>query len=173
MPLSSHYAFLPIILLQPMPIPFDSISLLHQITICTSLFTLDCPFLLSTFHSILPIPFQFHCLVPCPTSQYLSPFLTIFNYIASLIHNATICSPFPLSIFQLSVSFLLVVLLYIYLGSYHPLIHLSSHWLTIVLLSFLYSSECSSCSYWLIPRLSPLYESDSIATPLCIYTYYE
>jgi len=118
MPLSSHYAFLPIILLQPMPIPFDSISLLHQITICTSLFTLDCPFLLSTFHSILPIPFQFHCLVPCPTSQYLSPFLTIFNYIASLIHNATICSPFPLSIFQLSVSFLLVVPLYIYLGTY-------------------------------------------------------
>jgi len=32
------------------------------------------PFLLSTFHFIFPIPL-FHCLVPRPTSQYLSPFL--------------------------------------------------------------------------------------------------
>jgi len=57
LPLPSHYAFLPIILLQPMPIPFDSILLIHRITIRTGLFTLDRPFLLSTFLFILPIPF--------------------------------------------------------------------------------------------------------------------
>src|ERR1700692_3704428 len=53
----SQYAFLSIVLPQSMPIPFDSISLLHWITIRTGLFTLDHPFLLSTFCFILPIPF--------------------------------------------------------------------------------------------------------------------
>jgi len=60
-----------------------------------------------------------------------------------------------------------------YLALTQTLIHPLSHWLTIVLLPFLYSSECSSHSYWSIARLSPLDESDSIATSLCIYTYHE
>src|SRR5882762_7071634 len=55
--LPSHYAFLPIVPLQPMPIPFGSISLVHWITIRTGLFTIDHPFLLSTFLSIPPISF--------------------------------------------------------------------------------------------------------------------
>jgi len=75
---TSHYAFLSIVSLLPMPISFGSISLLHRITIRTSLFILDHPFLLSTFLFILSIPFQIHCLKPHPTSQYLSPF---FDYI--------------------------------------------------------------------------------------------
>jgi hypothetical protein len=81
---TSHYAPLSIVLPLPMPISFESISLLHQITICTGLFILDCPFLLSTFPFILSMPFGIHCLIPHPTSQYLPPFLTIFSYTASL-----------------------------------------------------------------------------------------
>src|SRR5882762_8628156 len=129
-----------------MPIPFDSISLLHRITICTGLFILDRPFLLSTSLFILPIPFQFHCLVPCPTSQYLSPLLTIFSYTASL----SVTPPYAHSVPFLSFSFLShSYWLYHYifiLALTHPLIHPSSHWLTIVLLFFPYSSECSSHS---------------------------
>src|ERR1700676_2292052 len=156
-----------------MPIPFDSISLLHWITIRTGLFTLDRPFLLSTFHFILPIPLQFHCLVPCPTSRYLSSFSTIFSYTASL----SIMPPYAPSFRFLSFSFpSRSYWLYHYifiLALTHPLIHPSSHWLAIVLLLFLHSSKCSSCSYWSIARLSLLYESGSIATPSCIYTYHE
>src|SRR5882762_9152045 len=55
--LPSQYAFLPIVPLQPMPIPFGSISFIHRITIRTGLFTIDRPFLLSTSRFILPIPF--------------------------------------------------------------------------------------------------------------------
>src|SRR5882762_11254068 len=170
---TSHYAFLSIILLLPMPIPFGSISLLHWITIHTGLFILDCPFLLSTFLFTLPIPFQFHCLVPCPTSQYLSPLLTIFSYTASL----SVTPPYAHSVPFLSFSFLShSYWLYCYifiLALTHPLIHPSSYWLAIVLPSFHHSSECSSRSYWSIARLSLLYESDSIATPSCIYSYHE
>src|SRR5882762_3549887 len=54
---TSQYTFLPIVLPLLMPIPFNSISLLHWITICTGLFLLDRPFLLSTFLFILPISF--------------------------------------------------------------------------------------------------------------------
>ena len=156
-----------------MPIPFGSILLLHQIIICTGLFTLDHPFLLSTFLFILPIPFRFHCLISCPTFQYLSPFSTIFSYTAAL----SIMPPYALSFPFLSFSFLShSYWLYYYifiLALTHPLIRLSSHWLTIVLLLFLHSSECSSRSYRSIAILSPLYESDNIPTPLCIYTYHE
>src|SRR5882762_2779383 len=156
-----------------MPIPFDSISLLHQITIHTGLFVLDRPFLLSTFLFILSIPFRFHCLVPRPTFRYLSPFSTIFSYTASL----SITPPYALSFPFLSFSFpshSYWLYHYIFtLALTHPLIHPSSHWLTIVLLLFLHSSECSFRSYWSIARLSLLYELDSIATPLCIYTYHE
>src|SRR5882762_6763939 len=59
--LTSHYAFLPIVPLQPMPIPFGSISLIHRITIRTGLFTIDRPFLLSTFLSFLS-PFSLTAL---------------------------------------------------------------------------------------------------------------
>src|SRR5882762_11955405 len=146
-----------------MPIPFGSVSLLHWITIHTGLFILDHPFLLSTFLFIFPIPFQFHCLVPCPTSQYLPPFLTIFSYTASLsVMPPYAHSPFlPFSF--LSHSYWLYHYIFI-LALTHPLIHPSSHWLTIVLPLFLHSSECSSHSYWSIARLSLLYELDSIAT---------
>ena len=167
---TSHYAFLSIIPPQSIPIPFDSISLLHWITIRTSLFVLDCPFLLSTLLVILPIPFQFHCLVPHPTSQYLSPFSTIFSYTASLSITPPYAFSFPFLPFSfLSYSYWLYHYIFI-LALTHPLIHPSSHWLTIVLPLFLYSS---SCSYWSIARLNPLDESDSIATPSCIYTYHE
>src|SRR5882762_2468121 len=130
-----------------MPIPFDSISLLHRITIHTGLFILDRPFLLSTFHFILPIPFRFHCLIPHPTSQYLSPFSTIFIYTASL----SITPPYALSFSFLSFSFpshsyWLYHYIFI-LALTHPLIHPSSHWFAIVLLFFLHSSEYSSHSY--------------------------
>src|SRR5882762_5847394 len=156
-----------------MPIPFDSISLIHRITIRTGLFILDRPFLLSTFPFILLIPFKSHCLIPRPTSQYLSSFSTIFSYTASL----SITPPHALSFSFLSFSFLShSYWLYHYifiLALTHPFIHPSSHWLAIVLLPFPRSSERSSCSYWSIARLSLLYESDSIATPSCIYTYHE
>src|SRR5882762_1083680 len=156
-----------------MPIPFDSISLLHWITIHTGLFILDCPFLLSTFLFILPIPFQFHCLIPHPTSQYLPPFLTIFSYTASLSVTSPYAHSFPFLPFSFpSHSYWLYHYTFI-LALTHPLIHPSSHWLTIVLLLFLHSSQCPSRSYWLIARLSPLDESDSIATSSCIYTYHE
>src|SRR5882762_11407815 len=147
----------PIIPPQYMSIPFDSISLLHQIIICTSLFILDCPFLLSTFHFILPIPFLFQCLVPHPTSRYLSPFSTIFSYIASYPshHHMLSLSPFSLSAFH----FIPIGCTTIYLPWVltHPLIHPSSHWLAIILLLFLHSSSRSSRSYWSIARLSLLY----------------
>src|SRR6202051_4680812 len=173
MPLSSPYAFHSIVPLQPMPIPFGSISLIHRIIICTSLFTIDRPFLLSTFRFILPIPFQSHCLVPRPTCQYLSSSSPIFSYTASLSIMPPYAHSFPFLSFSFpSHSYWLYHYIFI-LALTHPLIHPSSHWLTIVLLSFLYSSECSSRSYWSIARLSLLYESDSISTPLCIYTYHE
>src|SRR5882762_4206747 len=78
-----------------MPIPFNSILLLHQITIHTGLFIIHCPCLLSTFLFILPIPFQVHCLVPCPTSQYLPPLLTLFSYTASLSVTTPYAHFFP------------------------------------------------------------------------------
>src|ERR1700674_2960798 len=111
--------------------------------------------------------------MPCPTSQYLSPFSIISSYTASL----SITPPYALSFPFLSFSFpsrshWLYHYIFI-LALTHPLIHLSSHWLAIVLLLFLHSSECSSRSYWSIARLSLLYKSDSIATPSCIYTYHE
>jgi hypothetical protein len=170
---TSQYALHPIVLLRSMPIPFDFILLLHRITIHTGLFILDLSFLLSTFLFILPIPFRFHCLIPRPTSRYLSPFSTIFSNTASL----SITPPYALSFSFLSFSFMShSYWLYHYifiLALTHPLIHPSSHWLTIVLLLFLHSSKCSSHSYWPIARLSLLYESDSIATPSRIYTYHE
>ena len=156
-----------------MPIPFDSISLLHWITICTGLFISDHPFLPSTFLFILPIPFQFHCLIPRPTSRYLSPFSTIFSYTASLSTTPPYALSFPFLSFSFpSHSYWLYHYIFI-LALTYPLIHPLSHWLTIVLLLFLHSSECSSRSYWSIVRLSLLYELDSIATPSCIYTYHE
>src|SRR5882762_8323096 len=111
-----------------MPIPFNSISLIHWITLCTGLFTLDHPFLLSTFPSILLIPFRFHCLTSHSTSQYLSPFSTIFSYTASL----TIMPPYAPSFPFLSFSFpshpyWLYHHIFI-LALTHPLIHPSSHW---------------------------------------------
>src|SRR5882762_6213290 len=152
---TSRYALHSIVLPQSMPIPFDSILLLHQITICTGLFTLDRPFLLSTFHFILPIPLQFHCLIPCPTFQYLSSFSTIFSYTASLSIMPPYAHSFPFLSFSFpSRSYWLYHYIFI-LALTHPLINPSSHWLTIVLLLFLHSSECSSHSYWLIARLSP------------------
>ena len=61
-------------------------------------------------------------LVSLPhTSSHSSISFSLLNYVwlhSFLIHNTTICSLFPLSIFQLSISFLLVVPLYIYLGTY-------------------------------------------------------
>jgi hypothetical protein len=122
------------------------------------------PFLLSTFLFILPIPLQFHCLEPRPTFRYLSPFSTIFSYTASL----SITPPYAYSVPFLSFSFpshsyWLYHYIFI-LALTHPFIHPLSHWLAIVLLLFLHSSECSSCSHWLM---------DSIATPSCIYTYHK
>jgi len=145
----------------------------HQITIHTGLFILDHPLLLSTFLFILSIPFQIHCLVPCPTSQYLPPFLTIFSYTASLSVTPPYAPSFPFLSFSFpSHSYWLYHYIFI-LALTHPLIHPLSHWFAIVLLLFLYSSSHSSHSYWSIARLSPLDESDSIATSSCIYTYHE
>jgi hypothetical protein len=126
------------------------------------------PFLLSTFPFILPIPFWVHCLVPRTISQYLSLPLTISSYTASLLVTPPYVHlfPFPFSIFLLSISFLLVLPLYIYLGSYSSIV-------LLVRLLFLHSSEHFCRSYWSIARLNPLDESDSIATSLCIYTYHE
>src|ERR1700676_3717113 len=156
-----------------MPIPFGSISLIHRITIHTGLFTLDRPLLLSTFSFILSIPFKSHCLVPCPTFQYLSLSSPIFSYTASLSITPPYAPSFPfLSISFPSHSYWLYHYIFI-LALTYPLIHLSSHWLAIVVPLFLHSSECSSRSYWSIARLSLLYESDSIATSSCIYTYHE
>src|SRR5882762_11633803 len=153
-----------------MPIPFDSILLLHQITIHTGLFILDHPFLLSTFHFILPILFRFHCLVPHPTSRYLSLFSTIFSYTASLSIMPPYAPSFPFLPFSFPSHSSYWLYHYIFiLALTHPLTHPSSHWLAIVLLLFLHSSEYPSRSYWSIARLSLLYESDSIATPSCIY----
>jgi hypothetical protein len=148
--LTSHYALLSIISLLPMPIPFGSISLLHQITIHTGLFILDRPFLLSTFLFILSIPFGIHCLVSHTTFQYLSPFLTIFSYTAFLSVMPSYAHSFPFLPFSfLSHSYWLYHYIFI-LALTHPLIHPSSHWLIIVLLLFLHSSSHSSHSYQLI-----------------------
>jgi hypothetical protein len=126
----------------------------------------ELPFPLSTF-SVYP-SYPLWSSLPCTSYHFLIPFSS-FDHIqlhSFPIGYATICSPFPLSIFRLSVSFLLVLLLYIYLGSYSSIVSLAQ-------LLFLHSSEYSSHSYWLIVRLTPLDESDSIATSLCIYTYHE
>ena len=126
------------------------------------------PFLLNTFLFILSIPFGIHCLIFWTTFQYLFPCLTIFSYTASLSRMPPYAHP-P-STFQLSVLFLLVVLLSIYLGTYSPthssIILLAHHCLV-------HSSEYSSCSYWSITRLGPLDELDNISTSSCIYTYHE
>src|ERR1700692_1320755 len=101
-----------------MHISFGSISLVHRITISTGLFIIDRPFLLSIFCFTLPIPFSYS--LP-RISYHFSISLPLFDRISLHsfpIYNATICSLFPLSTFQLSVSFLLVVPLYIYLGTY-------------------------------------------------------
>ena len=155
-----------------MPIPFDSISLIHRITIRTGLFILDRPFLLNTFLFILYLLWN---SLPRTSSHFSisSPFSTILSYTASL----STMPPYALSFLFLPFSFpshsyWLYHYIFI-LALIHPLIHPSSHWLAIVLLLFLYSSECSSCSYWLIARFNPLDESDSISTSLCIYTYHE
>src|ERR1700676_2499101 len=156
-----------------MPIPFGSISLIHRITIRTGLFVIDRPLLLSTFSFILSIPFESHCLVPRPNSQYLSLSSPIFSYTASLSITPPYALSFPFPSFSFpSHSYWLYHYIFI-LALTHPLIHPLSHWLAIVLLFFLHSSECSSRSYWSIARLSLLYELDSIATPSCIYTYHE
>src|SRR5882762_9171552 len=169
----SHYASFSIAPLQPIHISFPSISLTHRTTIPTGLFTIDRPLLLSTSRFILPISFESHCLIPRPTFRYLSLSSPIFSYTASL----SITPPYALSFLFLSFSFpshsyWLYHYIFI-LAITHPLIHPSSHWLAIVLLPFPRSSECSSRSYWSIARPSLLYESDSIATPSCIYTYHE
>src|SRR6202790_412498 len=156
-----------------MPIPFGSISLIHRITIRTGLFVIDRPLLLSTFLFILSIPFKSHCLVPRPTFQYLSSSSPIFSYIASLSITPPYALSFPFLSFDFpSHSYWLYHYIFI-LALTHPLIHLSSHWLTIIVSLFLHSSSHSSHSYWSIDRLSLLYESDSIATSSCIYTSHE
>src|ERR1700676_5231853 len=99
----------------------------HQITIHTGLFILDHPLLLSTFLFILSIPFQIHCLVPCPTSQYLPPFLTIFSYTASLSVTPPYAPSFPFLSFSFpSHSYWLYHYIFI-LALTHPLIHHSYH----------------------------------------------
>jgi hypothetical protein len=156
-----------------MPIPFGSISLIHRITIRTGLFTIDRPLLLSTSRFILPISFKSHCLIPRPTFQYLSSSSPIFSYTASLSITPPYALSFPLLSYSFpSHSYWLYRYIFI-LALTHPLIHPLSHWLAIVLLPFPCSSERSSRSYWSIARLSLSYESDSIATPSCIYTYHE
>jgi hypothetical protein len=128
------------------------------------------PLLLSTFLSILPIPFQLHCLVSRSTFQYLSPFSTIFSCTASLSITPPYAPSFPFLSFSFpSRSHWLYHFIFI-LALTHPLIHPSSHWLTIVLLPFPHSS---SRSYWSIVSHSLLYELDCIATSSCIYTYHE
>src|SRR5882762_3119124 len=156
-----------------MHISFGSISLVYRITIRTSLFAIDRPLLLNTFPFILPISFKPHCLVPRPTFQYLSSSLPIFSYTASLSITPPYALSFPFLSFSFpSHSYWLYRYIFI-LALTHPLIHPSSHWLTIVVPLFLHSSSRSSRSYWSIARLSLLYESDSIATSSCIYTYHE
>ena len=156
-----------------MHISFGSISLVYRITIHTGLFIIDRPLLLSTFSFILSIPFKSHCLIPRPTFQYLSSSSPIFSYTASLSITPPYALSFPFLSFSFpSPSYWLYHYIFI-LALTHPLIHPSSHWLTIVLPSFHHSSSRSSRSYWSIARLSLLYESDSIATPSCIYTYHE
>jgi len=131
------------------------------------------PFLLSTFLFILSVPFGIHCLISRTTFWYLSPFLIIFNYTASLSVTPPYAHPFPFLPFSFpSHSYWLYYYIFT-LALTHSHIHLLSHWLTIVLLLFLYRSEHPSHSYWSIARLSPLDKLDSIATFSCIYTYHE
>src|SRR5882762_6001135 len=105
--------------------------------------------------------------------RYLSLSSPIFSYTASLSTTPPYALSFPfLSLSFPSHSYWLYHYIFI-LAFTHPLIHPSSHWLAIVLLPFPRSSERSSRSYWSIARLSLLYESDSIGTSSCIYTYHE
>jgi len=130
-------------------------------------FSIEYLSLYPSYPLIVSLPrISFHFSISLPL------FSTIFSHTASLSMRY-ICSLFLLSSFSFpSHSYWLYHPLFI-LALTHPLIHPSSHWLAIVLLPFPHSSEHSSRSYWLIARLSLLYESDSIATSSCIYTYHE
>jgi hypothetical protein len=113
-------------------------------------------------------------LVSSPrTSSHFPISLPIFSYTASLSITPPYALSFPFLSFDFpSHSYWLYQYIFI-LALTHPFIHPSSHWLAIVVPLFLHSSERSSRSYWSIARLSLLYESDSIATSSCIYTYHK
>jgi len=116
-------------------------------------------------------PSSIHCLVPAPLLNISSPFSTVFSYTASLSITPPYAPSFPFLSFSFPSHsywlyhyiFILALIIHLFIlrliGSqfvYYPL--------TIV-------PSVPSHSYWSIARLSLLYESDSIATPSCIYTY--